>query len=215
MSFLFILVLSCEKKDKPPDPVTDIGGNTYNTVRIGDQIWMAENLRVNTFNDGTGIPLVTDTLAWGELITPGFCWYGNDEASYKDTYGALYNGYSVSTGKLCPTGWHVPSRDEWQKLRDLLGDTTIGGGKLKEAGTAHWINPNTGADNSSGFTALPAGMRYYEGTFSSVSSFTSYWSATVTENNSGWYFSLYFGDAVARMNTISVKTGFSARCVKD
>jgi uncharacterized protein (TIGR02145 family) len=212
---LVIIIMSCSEKDNPPDPVTDIDGNTYMTERIGDQVWMAENLKTSTFSDGTEIPEVKDAGSWYELTTPGFCWYDNDEAANKETYGALYNYYSVSSGNLCPAGWHVPSREEWQQLRDVLGDTLTGGGKLKEEGTQHWKTPNTGALNSMGFTALPAGIRYFEGTFNSVTFFTSYWSSTEADNDKAWYLSLYYSDAIAPMNRISKKDGFSLRCIRD
>jgi uncharacterized protein (TIGR02145 family) len=212
---LINLIMSCSKKDTPPDPVTDIGGNSYKTVRIGDQVWMAENLKTSVLYDGTEIPDVTDAIDWNELITPGLCWYNNDENSNKATYGALYNYYAVNSGKLCPAGWHVPSRDELQKLKDVSGDTISGGGKLKEEGTLHWKTPNSGAINSTGFTALPAGIRYFEGTFNSLLSFTSFWSSTEEDINKGWYLSLYFSDAVAVINNTSKKDGFSVRCIKD
>jgi len=213
---LLILAISCKKKDdKPPDPVADIEGNTYKTVKIDTLVWMAENLKTTRYNDGTEIPLVTNTEAWGKLTTPGYCWYNNDEAAYKDPYGALYNGPTVSTGKLCPTGWHVPTREEWQQLRVFLNDTITGGGKMKEAGTTHWLTPNKGADNSSGFTALAAGIRYFEGSFSSVLYSTCIWSATEIDSNDEWYLSLYFGDAIIKINHSSKKHGFSVRCLKD
>jgi len=213
---LIILAISCRKEEvKPPDKITDIEGNTYKTVRIGNQVWMAENLKTTRYNDETDIPLITDTTIWGNLTTPGYCWYKNDEATYKETYGALYNGFSVSTGKLCPTGWHIPTNEEWQQLREFLGDTLTGGGKLKEAGTSHWLTPNKGADNSSGFTGLAAGIRYFEGTFASVLFYTCIWSATDIGTNEAWYLSLYFGDAIANMSHRSKKHGFSVRCLKD
>jgi uncharacterized protein (TIGR02145 family) len=213
-AFLVNLATGCENKDKPPDPVTDIEGNSYKTELIGDQVWMVENLKTSTLSDGSEIPEVPDAIDWNELTTPGHCWYNNDKAANKDIYGALYNYYAVNSGKLCPTGWHVPSKDEWQKLREVLGDTITGGGKLKEEGTEHWKTPNTGALNSTGFTALPAGIRYFEGTFNSLSYFTSFWSATESDNNS-WYLSLYYSDAVAAVNNSSKKDGFSIRCIKD
>jgi uncharacterized protein (TIGR02145 family) len=212
---LFNLATGCENKVESPDPVTDIEGNTYKTVRIGDQVWMAENLKTSTFSDGTMIPYVTDATDWNELTTPGICWYNNDESANKEIYGALYNYYSVISGTLCPDGWHVPSRDDWQQLKDFLGDTISGGGKLKEEGILHWKTPNSGAVNSTGFTALPAGIRYFEGTFTSVSFFTSFWSSNEADNNKAWYLSLYYNDAVASINKISKKDGFSIRCIKD
>jgi uncharacterized protein (TIGR02145 family) len=215
LSALVNIIISCKKKDHSPDPVTDIEGNTYKTILIGDQVWMAENLKTSTFSDGTEIPLVTGDIDWNELTTPGLSWYDNDEIVNKNAYGALYNYYSTISGNLCPAGWHVPSKDEWQQLRDILGDTITGGGKLKEEGTLHWKTPNTGATNSAGFSALPAGIRYLEGTFSSVSYFTSFWSSTESDNNNGWYLSLYYSDAIAGINMTSKKDGFSIRCIKD
>lgn len=212
---LVSLIMSCSKRDNPPDPVKDIEGNTYKTVRIGDQVWMAENLKTSTLSDAAEIPLVTSATDWNELTTPGFCWYNNDEAANRETYGALYNYYSVVSGNLCPDGWHVPSRDDWQELRDKLGDTITGGGKLKEEGTLHWKTPNTGAVNSNGFTALPGGIRYFEGTFNSATFFTAFWSSTESDNDKSWYLSLYYSDAVVSVNRISRKDGFSVRCIKN
>jgi uncharacterized protein (TIGR02145 family) len=213
---LTIIVISCRKENvKPPVPVTDKDGNIYKTVAIGDQVWMTENLKTTRFNDGTEIPLVIDALSWRNLVTPGFCWYRNEPAVYKETYGALYNGYSVTTGKLCPAGWHVPAKEELQQLRDFLGDTLTAGGKLKETGTDHWLTPNKGADNSSGFKALPSGIRYFEGTFSSVFSYTGIWSSTETGSANQWYIGLYYGDATVVLDQRTKTHGFSVRCVKD
>lgn len=212
---VIFLSIGCSKEDKPPDPVTDTEGNTYKTVKIGTQIWMAENLKTTRFNDGTAIPLITDTTAWANLSTPGYCWYSNDETSYKNLYGALYNGYAVSDSNLCPTGWHVPSREEWQQLRTFLGDSITGGGKLKEAGTNHWLSPNKGATNSSGFTALPTGFRYFEGSFASVLSFTCIWSSTGTGTYDQWYIGLYSREATFIMDHRIKTFGFSVRCIMD
>ena len=147
--------------------VTDFDGNVYYTVTIGSQVWLAGNLKTVKYNDGTDIPLVTDKTAWGALTTPGYCWLNNDKATNKDTYGALYNYYVVDPaangGKnVCPTGWKVPTNDEWTALTTYLNGEAAAGGKLKEAGTAHWQTPNTGATNETGFTALPAGGRGYD-----------------------------------------------------
>jgi uncharacterized protein (TIGR02145 family) len=205
----------CKKADKPAILLSDIDGNTYKTIKIGNQLWMAENLKTTRFSDGTNIPLVIDADSWGNLTTPGYCWYNNDAPSFIDSYGALYNNFTVNTGNLCPSGWHVPEREEWLELRDFLGDSLIAGGKLKEAGTAHWLSPNTGADNSSGFTAEGAGLRYLEGTFSSVLSFASFWSATAADNDDEWYIGLYFADASFISDHRNKKNGFSVRCLKD
>ena len=148
------------KKSIIPTPtVTDRDGNSYNTVTIGSQTWMTENLRVTRLNDNTPIQLVTSNSSWASMTTPAYCWYNNDEAANKNIYGGLYNWYAVNTGKLCPSGWHVPSHQEFTVLRDYLGGATAAGGKLKEVGLTHWKSPNTGATDSSGFTAVPSGTR--------------------------------------------------------
>ena len=138
--------------------VTDIDGNVYQTVTIGTQVWMVENLKTTRYIDGTAIPLDTNSSTWGGLTTPGYCWY-NDSAIYGNTYGALYNWYAVNTGKLAPAGWHVPTDSEWTVLTTYLGGETVAGGKLKDTGTTYWQSPNTGATNASGFLALPGGFR--------------------------------------------------------
>jgi uncharacterized protein (TIGR02145 family) len=139
--------------------VTDIDGNDYKTVTIGTQTWMAENLRVTKYNDGTSIPNVTDSIAWEALTTGAYCNQQNDDGN-SQIFGRLYNWYAVSTGKLCPAGWHIPDLDEWNVLVDYLGGQSIAGGKLKETGFNHWSSLNTNATNESGFTALPGGYRY-------------------------------------------------------
>ncbi len=136
--------------------LTDHDGNVYKTFLIGTQTWMAENLKTTKLNDGTSIPLVIDTTSWSNLATPAYCWYNNDP-DYKNPYGALYNWYTVNTGKLCPTGWHVPSDTEWTMMTNYLGGESLAGGKLKS--TSGWNNPNTGATNETGFTAIPGGNR--------------------------------------------------------
>ena len=152
-----------------PQLVTDADGNIYHIVTIGTQTWMVENLRTTKFNDGTAIPNITDNKTWQGLNSPGVCSYDNT-SNYNmiNTYGLLYNWYSVNTAKLAPKGWHVPTDAEWKTLTEYLGGNSVAGGKLKEVGTTHWYSPNTGADNSSGFTALPGGYRDYDGTFSRV-----------------------------------------------
>jgi uncharacterized protein (TIGR02145 family) len=139
--------------------LADREGNIYKTVVIGHQTWMAENLRTTIFSDGKPIPLIPEDNTLEKPLSPGYSWYKNDPDiyNYKNVYGALYNFYTVQTGKLCPTGWHVPSEQEWYTLFDYLGGFGVCAGKLKETGTTHWMTPNTGATNESGFTALPGG----------------------------------------------------------
>jgi len=140
-------------------PVTDVDGNVYKVIMLEEGVWMAENLRTTSFNDGSPIPLNKDNNSWKELKTSAYGWY-NDDINYRNTYGAIYNWHAVGTGKLCPVGWHVPTEQEWIALMDYAGGLNKSGdnpGKLKEKGTAHWKSPNTGATNEIYFNALPAG----------------------------------------------------------
>lgn len=217
-TFFILLMISlpfirCSKNEKISDPVKDSDGNIYKTIKIGAQLWMAENLKTSRLTDGTEIPLITDGTAWNNLTAEGYCWYNNEAATYKDQYGALYNGLTVSTGKICPTGWHVPSNDDWKTLRDFLGDSLKAGGKLKEAGTGHWLAPNKG-DNSSGFDALPGGLRYFEGTFATIGTFAGFWSSDVSDNDE-WFTGLYYADPAFKMDHQNRKNGFSIRCIKN
>ena len=195
--------------------VTDIDGNVYYTVTIGSQVWMAENLKTTKHNDGTAIPLVTDPTQWGNLTTPGYCWNNNDETTYKNTYGALYNWYTVNTGKLCPAGWHVPTDAEWTQLIDYLGGENIAGGKLKETGTTHWLSPNTGATNETGFTALPGGWRNEDGTFHSIENYGQWGRSTEYLTMWAWFRGMYSGFSNVDRHTLPRRDAFSVRCVKD
>jgi len=187
--------------------VVDIDGNVYHTVPIGTQIWMIENLKTTKYKDGTSIPNVIDNVAWSNLITPGYCWYNND-ITYKSTYGALYNWYSVNTGKLCPTGWHVPTDGEWTVLTSALCGKSNAGGKMKEEGTAHWESTNSDATNSSGFTALPGGTRP-EDIFYDIGRSGYWWSASST------FKQLLSTQKYIWSATVDVGRGLSVRCVKD
>lgn len=144
--------------------VDDVDGNIYHYVTIGTQVFLVENMRVTKLNDGTPIPFVPDDASWSSLTTPRYCW-PNNIIDNKEPYGALYNYATVNTGKLCPSGWHVPNDTEGTILVNFLGSADAAGGKLKETGTLHWQTPNTGATNETGFTALPAGFRFWGGTF--------------------------------------------------
>jgi len=194
--------------------VNDTDGNLYHVIRIGGQDWMIENLRTTRYNDGTAIPLVTDNTAWGALITPGRCWYNNDSATYNN-YGALYNWYTVNTGKLAPTGWHVASDTEWTILTNYLGGASIAGGKLKEAGLAHWLTPNTGATNETGFSALPGGYRYSSGAFTNVGTYGFWWSSTAGGATDSWSRGMYCSSANVFRFNYNDTYGFSVRCVRD
>jgi uncharacterized protein (TIGR02145 family) len=195
--------------------VTDIEGNTYKTIQIGNQVWMAENLRTTKYNDGATIPLVTDNSTWAGLSTPAYCWFDNEQSLYAATYGALYNYYAVETGKLCPTGWHVPSDAEWSELTSYLGGASVAGGKMKETGTNHWTSPNSGATNESGFTAVPGGIRYAEATFHGRGYVGFWWSSTAENDIGAWYRGLDHAQAVVVRYEYYKRGGLSVRCLKD
>ena len=211
--------------------VEDIDGNQYNTVKIGDQIWMAENLRTTTYNDGTVIPLITDDSSWGGLTTPGYGWYDMDKETYSEAYGALYNGFVVETGKLCPSGWHVPSDEEWKELEMVLGMSMIDADlRSTDRGTDQgaqlannndlWVegilcsNPNFG---TSGFNALPAGHRNHinGGLYSNLGTYTYWWTRTVYDSDFTYIRQLQYDKASIIRNAYKKTFGFSVRCVKD
>ena len=196
--------------------VNDVDGNSYNIIKIGDQVWMAENLRTTKYNDGTAIPYVTDGVAWGNLTTPAYCWYNNDLGN-KPVYGALYTWFTVKTGKLCPSGWHVASDAEWTILENHLGGSAVAGGKLKEAGIEHWFAPNTDATNESGFTALPGGWREGSGGVSqNLGSAGTWWtSLEYTPDAPFWRVIYNYSGSVGRPFPGDPSFGLSVRCVKD
>jgi len=218
-----ILFSTCKKSDdnntnNDPSPITvsDIDGNVYHTVIIGNQTWMLENLRTTKYNDGTSIPLVTDSTEWKNLTTPGYCWYNNEGATFKNEYGGLYNWYSVKTGKLAPSGWHVATMDDWYTLFIYLGGSPVVGGKMKETGTLHWTSPNTGASNSSGFTALPGGCRLTNGIFDYIGKNGYWWSTTDITIGQGWSWGLAYNRVESSWTGAYFKTGgLSVRCLKD
>lgn len=203
-----------DEKSFTTEQLKDADGNVYTSVTMGTQTWMVENLKTTKYNDGTSIPNVTVDATWAALTTPAYCWYNNN-AAYKPTYGALYNWYTVNTGKLCPAGWHVPTEAEWTTLTDYLGGASVAGGKLKESGTAHWSSPNTGATNESGFTALPGGFRSVDGTCYFVVFNGFWWSSTESSATYAWLrFVLYDYAGVVR-DSGEKPAGFSVRCVRD
>lgn len=196
--------------------INDADGNGYNSVTIGTQIWLAENLKTTRFNDNSEIPLVSDSITWLSLTTPAYCWYTNDESDNKITYGALYNWYTVNTGKLCPIGWHVPTSNEFTTLTSFLGGISIAGGKIKEIGTDHWLSPNTSATNESGFTALPAGQRGGVGQFVHKGMLATFWTSTPYNIYKPLYRCCNHNtESVFEGNGSFNSCGFSIRCIKD
>ena len=217
--------------------VTDTDGNVYKTIQIGTQVWMAENLNVTKYSDGTPIPQVTDPTAWAALTTGAWCSYNNNPAN-DAIYGKLYNWYAVvgiydgaSSGnsalrkKIAPDGWHVSIDAEWTTLITYLGGDIIAGGKMKEAGTNHWTTPNTAADNSSGFTGISGSFRYgytanaNTGTFYPIGSDANWWSPTSVSDTLNtpipWFRSLYFETGNIYRYNYEMTRGLSVRCLRD
>ena len=225
--FFFVIVISVTASiginicAQEPGTMLDIRDSIiYRTVKIGDQIWMAENLKATTYRNGTPIPNVTDDTLWENLTIGAYSWYNNDATIYKNPYGALYNWYAVETGKLCPTGWHVPSYEEWITLANYLGGYKIAGGKLKDADTTYWGSPNEGATNESGFTALPVGWRRDDGTFRPLGG--AMWWASTTKSKykdvqgEPWFWVIFREQISIKANYFFSKGfGLSVRCLKD
>jgi len=214
-------------KDLQYGTISDINGNSYKTIIIGPQTWMAENLRATRYNDGTDIPKVTDLAKWVNLTTPGYCWYLNEESGYKNIYGGLYNWHAVNTGKLCPAGWHVPADEEWEALVSYLGGEDVAGGKLKESGNSHWIPTNAGitATNASGFTALPGGTHWGVKTdplsyYSQLGYLGEYWSRSECNDPGFGFYGAYtrsvsFASESCDRGAYTRPQGLSVRCIRD
>ena len=204
---------------KPGPNITDSEGNSYKTVTIGTQTWMAENLKVSKYSDGTTIPNIIDNAQWSQLTTDAWSYYNNDAAN-NAKYGKLYNWYAVSkttngNKNVCPTGWHVPTDAEWKVLTDYLGGDSIAVGKLKEVGTTSWKSPNTGATNTSLFTGLPGGYRGSSGNDYSIGGSGNWWSSTEGNALNAWYRTLTFNDGDASRDDSGKGNGLSVRCLRD
>lgn len=197
--------------------VTDIDGNTYNTVTIGTHVWMKENLKVTHYQNGDSITLVVPTNLWNLAATPARCYYNNDSIANKNVYGGLYNGHVVNDSRnVCPYGWHVPSDTEWNIMGESLGSDTLSiGGFMKEAGFTHWITPNTGASNSSDFTALPGGQRSYDGMFNNLTNIGYFWTSTTGTNSSLIARYLSYNNENLLTDEFNASSGFSVRCIID
>jgi uncharacterized protein (TIGR02145 family) len=196
--------------------VTDFDGNVYNTVVIGTNVWTTENLKVTHYRNGDDIPNVTGIAAWSALTTGAYVWYDN-EISNKDIYGALYNWYTIAdTREIAPEGWHVPTNTEMIMLSEYLGGDISSGGKMKEAGTDHWMDPNTDATNESGFTGLPSGMRYADGNYYDLGTLAYIWSSTQQDASNAFYKNLFYLAGSSNTGIADTKkAGFCVRLVKD
>jgi len=219
--------------------VTDYDGNVYNWTRIGEQRWMIENLKSTHYSDGTEIPFVESVYGWENLndTDKGYSYFDNSSAN-NDVYGALYNWAAVMNDEnssdsipsgvqgVCPTGWHLPSDSEWKELEMFLlmsedEANEIGwrglnqGDKLKEEGTVHWENPNSGATNEVDFTALPGGYRIYYGAFNELGFGAYFWSATEYNSLQSWKRYIYADNKTVGRKMELKNSGFSVRCIED
>jgi uncharacterized protein (TIGR02145 family) len=196
--------------------MTDQDGNTYKTVTIGTQVWMAENLKTTKYRNGDPIPNVTENLQWKNLTTGAFCNYNNDN-KVGTNYGRLYNSYAVYDNRnIAPTGWHVASNSDWENLENYIGGQFTGGVRLKEIGTKHWISPNQDATNETGFTAIPGGLRE-SGVCYGIGEIAIWWSSTTSSTlgwGIGWSLS-YVDNGLGLGSLFEGNIGTSIRCVKD
>lgn len=234
---LFAVGTACDRSDDPGGDfpsagiVKDADGNKYNTVKIGDQVWMVENLKTTRYNDSTEIPNVTNNVEWSNLTTGSYCNYDNLESN-GEIYGRLYNWYAVNTGKLAPKGWHVPTDDDWTILENYLiakgynYDGTKEGNKIAKSLCAktNWVfsseagTPGAAPENnnSTGFSALPRGGRgNLNGTFGTIGEYGSWWSFTEYGDYDAYYRYLYCRNRDLHRNHDSRNNGFSVRLVRD
>jgi uncharacterized protein (TIGR02145 family) len=217
-------------------PISDIDGNIYNTVLIGAQCWTKENLRVRRYNNGRSILFDANggsggtSSTWNNLTIGAHTIYANDSTttpSNRTKYGYLYNWYaakgiyttgtitSIDTGKICPSGWHVPTDTEWTTLTSELGGESVAGGKMKSVGTFYWSSQSAGTDNSSGFSALPGGYRIKDGSFNNLRNSAVFWRATEDNANNAWSSRLEYNSNNVSRNSYEKQYGASIRCLKD
>jgi uncharacterized protein (TIGR02145 family) len=221
---LSLLVFSCDKSkddDNNPDipqagTVKDVDNNTYNTIKIGTQWWMAENLKTTKYRNNTTITYPGNNgTNWSNNTTGAYAWY-NDNPANKNSYGALYNWHAVkNSAGLCPTGWKVPAEKDWETLINHLGGNSVAGGKLKSQGTSYWENPNVAATNASGFNAKATGRRYFDGSYNNLKFFGHWWTSTEQFNATAKSMSLYHNDSEAKIIPEQKTIGFSVRCIKE
>lgn len=232
MSLLICITVSCKKSDdssnsQPPgNTVKDIDGNVYHTIQIGNQVWLQENLLVTHYRNGDPVPLITDGEQWLSADSGAYCNYNND-GSQQAVYRRLYNWYAVNDSRmLSPAGWHIPTDDEWKTLEKYLGMTqeqadsvfyrgTTEGGKLKETGTTHWLGPNTGATNSSGFSGLPGGYR--SNAFGELNHSGYWWTSSKASADEAIFRVISYDKAGIVRSTYHMDEtlGLSIRCIKD
>ena len=217
----------------PSSTVTDYDGNVYNTVQIGNQCWMRENLKVTHYPNGDEIPYIVDNNIWSSLddnnTDDAYCFCNNNINGEANIYGALYTCAAaigdnwqrdndildtIGGQGICPDGWHLPKDTEWTELEDYLGNN-IAGGRMKEVGTTHWNNPNNDATNISMFSALPGGYRLFYGYFYTFGNSGFWWSATEYDSGGTYYRYIYNNDSKVHRGYNNKSYGFSVRCIRN
>lgn len=215
---LSVAFTGCNEGEDPVpqiESVTDIDGNSYSTVTIGDQVWMAENLKVTRYRNGDPLYFTTDDQYWNAANYGAFCTVENDTALTK-VYGRLYNGFAIGDPRnLAPEGWRIPTDADWDELVNHLGGDDLAGGKLKEGGTEHWSGSNVGATNESGFTALPSGARLTSGDFAGRGLYGCYWSSTETTSDNYLLRCFWATDDNVDRRIDGAAMGMSVRCIKE
>jgi len=226
---LFVLFVGCATQEELTPSylnpnltygsVTDCSGNSYATIEIGNQEWMAENLRTTCYANGEPISNVTDNTQWENLTTGGWAHYNND-SQYETQHGKLYNWYAATDSQnVCPIGWHAPTNDDWIILEESLGGIGISanaGGKMKTIGAEYWPVPNDGATNESGFSGIHSPSRNPNGWFNEMAYYGAFWSSTDSiSNGGGWSRALTSMEGGLIRSRINKGNGFSIRCVKD
>lgn len=213
---LFGIYYGNERPEENIESVTDIDRNVYRAVKIGAQVWMAENLKVTHYRDGSPIHNVQGEEEWGLLHEGAYCLFPEDPSGYKETYGCLYNFYAVEDRRgLAPEGWHVPTASEWRELIIHLGGDAIGGSKMKATLSKLWKIVPPGSSNESGFSALPAGGRGRRGEIGEVGYYATWWSSTSPGSMNAWHWGLHPDKNSLRYNPGHKASGFSVRCVKN
>jgi len=216
--FIFFTVLLILTFDvlRSQDFVEDIDGNIYKTITIRNQVWMAENLKVTSYNNGTKIPLINDENIWADTLIGAYYLPIEYEEYFVDRYGLLYNHYAVSCENgLCPEGWHVPNSDEWKILIEYLGGEKKAGAKMKNLETGLWINNVINSNTLNLFNALPSGGKGRYGEIGGIGSYATWWSSTSYDENYAWHWGLHPDKTDIRYNPGHKNSGFSIRCIKD
>lgn len=196
--------------------LSDIDGNVYPVIQIGNQVWMAENLRVTRYRNGDSIRYITGDMNWSTMKEGAYCSYGNNDA-HTNVYGRLYNWYAVQDSRsIAPAGWHIPTAADMEILLHHLQGDTLAGGYMKSTGTFCWLYPNAGATNASGFSALPGGYRFgKDGSFHTLGSNGYWWSSAGSFELFSWSQRFFNAFADVRRDPQYFTYGLSVRCVKD